>query len=143
MHIDRRNILAAAFAAMPASAAALPLSTSAARTLEDLFPIPEHAIWGHWTKQRLLHMRYLCAQGLSATRIAKDIGGVTRNAVIGKLHRLNWMASRRLFLPPPRPVRVRKVAPRPSRALSSEEQAVPDRMQKLLDSLPPIPPISQ
>jgi GcrA cell cycle regulator len=41
-----------------------------------------------WTDERIAELRELWAQGYSASQIAKQIGGVTRNAVIGKAHRL-------------------------------------------------------
>jgi hypothetical protein len=108
MDIDRRKAIGAPFAlAAMAGAGALQISSPATRTLEELFPIPLGAGLGHWTMARLLHMRLLCAQGLSTARIARQLGAVTRNAVIGKLHRLNWGASYRFFLPAQRPRRVR------------------------------------
>ena len=45
---------------------------------------------GGWTAERLDKVRELRDQGLSAAQIAEQIGhGLTRNAVIGKLSRLN------------------------------------------------------
>ena len=41
-----------------------------------------------WTQDRVETLRKLWAEGLSASQIARQIGGVTRNAVIGKVHRL-------------------------------------------------------
>lgn len=41
-----------------------------------------------WTEERVSTLRKLWAEGLSASEIAKQLGGVTRNAVIGKVHRL-------------------------------------------------------
>ena len=41
-----------------------------------------------WTEERVDLLKKYLAQGLSATQIAKELGGVTRNAVIGKVHRL-------------------------------------------------------
>ena len=41
-----------------------------------------------WTDERVTLLRELWAQGLSASQIAVQLGGVTRNAVIGKAHRL-------------------------------------------------------
>lgn len=46
-----------------------------------------------WTDERVTQLRDYWAQGLSASQIAARIGGITRNAVIGKAHRLN-LASR-------------------------------------------------
>ena len=42
-----------------------------------------------WTDERVDRLRRLWIEGLSASRIAAELaGGVTRNAVIGKVHRL-------------------------------------------------------
>lgn len=41
-----------------------------------------------WTDERVELLRKLWTEGLSASQIARQIGGVTRNAVIGKVHRL-------------------------------------------------------
>lgn len=41
-----------------------------------------------WSEPRITTLRTLWLDGLSASQIAKSLGGVTRNAVIGKIHRL-------------------------------------------------------
>ena len=41
-----------------------------------------------WTDERVEGLKKMWAEGKSASQIAKDLGGVTRNAVIGKVHRL-------------------------------------------------------
>jgi GcrA cell cycle regulator len=41
-----------------------------------------------WTDERVEHLKKLWADGLSASQIAAELGGITRNAVIGKVHRL-------------------------------------------------------
>ncbi len=41
-----------------------------------------------WTGDRLELLKKLWAEGLSASQIARRMGDVTRNAVIGKVHRL-------------------------------------------------------
>lgn len=41
-----------------------------------------------WTDERVEQLKRLWAEGLSASQIAGRLGGVTRNAVIGKVHRL-------------------------------------------------------
>lgn len=52
-----------------------------------------------WTEDKIATLRQLWAQGLSASQIANQLGSVTRNAVIGKAHRLG-LASR------PSPIRI-------------------------------------
>jgi len=41
-----------------------------------------------WTDERVELLKKLWAEGLSASQIAAELGGITRNAVIGKVHRL-------------------------------------------------------
>ena len=41
-----------------------------------------------WTDERVEKLKELWSEGMSASQIAKVLGGVTRNAVIGKVHRL-------------------------------------------------------
>ncbi|PQO23651.1 GcrA cell cycle regulator [Rhodobacteraceae bacterium WD3A24] len=41
-----------------------------------------------WTNERVETLKRMWAEGQSASQIAKELGGVTRNAVIGKVHRL-------------------------------------------------------
>ena len=41
-----------------------------------------------WTEERVELLKKLWADGLSASQIAAELGGITRNAVIGKVHRL-------------------------------------------------------
>ena len=60
-----------------------------------------------WTDDRVTLLKKLWTDGLSASQIAKQLGGVTRNAVIGKVHRLG-LAGRAA---PSRPVKRIVVAP--------------------------------
>ncbi|MEM9813978.1 MAG: GcrA family cell cycle regulator [Pseudomonadota bacterium] len=41
-----------------------------------------------WTDERVETLKAMWSEGKSASQIAKELGGVTRNAVIGKVHRL-------------------------------------------------------
>ncbi len=41
-----------------------------------------------WNDERVELLKKLWGEGQSASQIAKELGGVTRNAVIGKVHRL-------------------------------------------------------
>ena len=42
----------------------------------------------NWTDERVELLKKLWTDGLSASQIAAELGNVTRNAVIGKVHRL-------------------------------------------------------
>ena len=41
-----------------------------------------------WTDERIERLKELWSQGITASQIADELGGVSRNAVIGKAHRL-------------------------------------------------------
>jgi len=65
-----------------------------------------------WTDERVELLKKLWLDGLSASQIAKQLGGVTRNAVIGKVHRLG-LSGRAAPSQPARPVFKAPRAPRP------------------------------
>jgi GcrA cell cycle regulator len=68
-----------------------------------------------WTDERVEILKKLWLDGLSASQIAKQLGGVTRNAVIGKVHRLG-LSGRAAPSQPSRPVFKAPRAPRPAPA---------------------------
>ena len=45
-----------------------------------------------WTEERVKKLKELWGKGNTASQIAEIIGGISRNAVIGKAHRLNLSA---------------------------------------------------
>ena len=45
-----------------------------------------------WTEEKIAKLRELWGKGNTASQIAEIIGGISRNAVIGKAHRLNLSA---------------------------------------------------
>ena len=45
-----------------------------------------------WTEEKVNKLKELWGKGNTASQIAEIIGGITRNAVIGKAHRLNLSA---------------------------------------------------
>ncbi|MDR3507014.1 MAG: GcrA family cell cycle regulator [Caulobacteraceae bacterium] len=72
-----------------------------------------------WTDERVESLKKLWLDGLSASQIAKQLGGVTRNAVIGKVHRLG-LSGRAAPSQPARPV---FKAPRPPRPAATTQPA--------------------
>ena len=56
-----------------------------------------------WTPERVEVLTRLWAEELSARQIAAKLWGVTRNAVIGKAHRLNLQRGAPVPEPPPAP----------------------------------------
>ena len=70
----------------------------------------------NWTDERVEKLKKLWSEGLSASQIAAQLGGVSRNAVIGKVHRLNLPGRAKAggTQTATRPKRPAAVAPRPS-----------------------------
>ncbi|MBL8531949.1 MAG: GcrA cell cycle regulator, partial [Hyphomonadaceae bacterium] len=85
-----------------------------------------------WTEERVALLRKLWAEGLSASQIAKQLGGVTRNAVIGKVHRLGLAGRATPSRPAKRPVRAARprvigpTAPRLRPAFAAPAIAMPE-----------------
>ncbi|HYF22638.1 MAG TPA: GcrA family cell cycle regulator [Caulobacteraceae bacterium] len=89
-----------------------------------------------WTDERVATLKKLWLEGLSASQIAKQLGGVTRNAVIGKVHRLG-LSGRAAPSQPSRPV-YRPQRPRPAVAA----QPAPRRVEPApRPSAPPPSPV--
>jgi GcrA cell cycle regulator len=74
-----------------------------------------------WTDERVELLKKLWSEGLSASQIAGELGGITRNAVIGKVHRLGL--SGRAKAPSSAVPRPRKARP-PSHMLRVSRPAV-------------------
>lgn len=67
-----------------------------------------------WTDERIATMTKLWKDGLSTSQIAEKLGGVTRNAVIGKLTRLGLAGQGNATLSKRAASAPRAVAPRPA-----------------------------
>ncbi len=67
-----------------------------------------------WTDERVERLKKLWADGLSASQIAGELGNVTRNAVIGKVHRLGLSGRAKDKAASAAPQRPRKAARTPS-----------------------------
>ncbi len=72
-----------------------------------------------WTEERVETLKKLWLDGLSASQIAKQLGGVTRNAVIGKVHRLGLSGR----AAPSQPARQVFKAARPARPVAASQPA--------------------
>ncbi len=84
-----------------------------------------------WTDERVEVLKKLWSDGLSASQIAKELGGVTRNAVIGKVHRLGLSGRATPSRPPSRVIRTTRL-PRP---------VLRPALRLAGATLPPAPPI--
>ncbi|MCC0007602.1 MAG: GcrA cell cycle regulator [Hyphomicrobiaceae bacterium] len=76
-----------------------------------------------WTDERVELLKKLWSEGLSASQIASRIGGVSRNAVIGKVHRLG-LSGRATT------TRMKSHRPRPRMATATASSATAKRPQK-------------
>lgn len=63
-----------------------------------------------WTEERIETLRALAGQGLTAGQIAERLGGVSRNAVIGKMNRLDRPSRKAAPKPAPKPAPMPPVA---------------------------------
>ncbi|VWX46793.1 GcrA family cell cycle regulator [Novosphingobium sp. 9U] len=82
-----------------------------------------------WTDERIEKLRKMWEGGATASQIADDLGGVSRNAVIGKAHRLGLKARPSPVKPNEKPARPAPVAKRPSPSESRDDEVneTPDR----------------
>ncbi|QNP44752.1 GcrA cell cycle regulator [Sphingomonas sediminicola] len=92
-----------------------------------------------WTEERIERLKAMWTEGATASQIADELGGVSRNAVIGKAHRLGLEArpspvkpgeekehrSPAAAAPTPKPAPAERPAPRPAAAAAAPEQAAP------------------
>ncbi|MEM0949264.1 MAG: GcrA family cell cycle regulator [Pseudomonadota bacterium] len=98
-----------------------------------------------WTDERVETLKRMWNDGQSASQIAKELGGVTRNAVIGKVHRLGL--SNRTGGQPAKPAKDAapepKAAPRPAAKETApepiERPAIPAR-KAIVPAGQPLPP---
>jgi GcrA cell cycle regulator len=68
-----------------------------------------------WTDERIDRLKEMWTKGMTASQIADELGGVSRNAVIGKAHRLGLQSR-------PSPVKPNEPAPARARAKAVETE---------------------
>ena len=86
-----------------------------------------------WTDERVETLKKMWGEGQSASQIAKELGGVTRNAVIGKVHRLG-LSNRTGGATSAKPVAKEKAASKANPKARSKAEAAPPET-------PPKPPV--
>lgn len=91
-----------------------------------------------WTDERVATLKKLWADGLSASQIAKQMGEVTRNAVIGKVQRLGL--SGRATPSRPGPKVKKSNAPKQSKGSGESKQTAPSSQPAALVADPVILP---
>ncbi len=111
-----------------------------------------------WTDERVEKLTKMWNEGQSASAIAKELGGVTRNAVIGKVHRLG-LSNRAGGAPvggepvpeapaEPAPAEPAAAAPQPEapapapepEAAEEEPEAAPAPLRQIVPAGQPLPP---
>jgi GcrA cell cycle regulator len=101
-----------------------------------------------WTDERVELLKKLWSDGLSASQIAAELGGITRNAVIGKVHRLGLSGrAKSTSSASPRPrkarapshmLRIGRPAIRGNTALAHAYEIETEAEPELLDNIIPI-----
>lgn len=103
-----------------------------------------------WTDERVELLKKMWNEGQSASQIAKELGGVTRNAVIGKVHRLG-LSNRAGSAAPAKPATEKPAAkakattkpappkPEPAQASAPARPAAPNR-RPIIPAGQPLPP---
>src|SRR5205085_3487206 len=105
-----------------------------------------------WTEERIERLKKMWHDGATASQIADELGGVSRNAVIGKAHRLGLKARPSPVKanepkPAPKPVEAKPVAKpvRPKAPVRNEDAFAPSASavpsQPLPDPRPEMPRI--
>ncbi len=104
-----------------------------------------------WTDERVEILKKMWGEGQSASVIAKELGGVTRNAVIGKVHRLGLSnragSTAKTAAPKDKPKAEAKpkaapsvaAAPKPAAAPVTETPRAP-AIRKIIPAGQPLPP---
>ena len=83
-----------------------------------------------WTEERIDKLKSMWEKGMTASQIAEELGGVSRNAVIGKAHRLDLQSR-------PSPVKSTDA----DGAKSESRKAAPARAKPVVAIAPPRAPV--
>jgi GcrA cell cycle regulator len=110
--------------------------------------IGEENLLMSWTDERVELLKKLWSDGLSASQIAAELGGITRNAVIGKVHRLGLSGRakstssaaprQRKARAPSHMMRIGRPAIRGNTALAHAYEVETEAEPELLDNVIPI-----
>ncbi|MEM8590951.1 MAG: GcrA family cell cycle regulator [Pseudomonadota bacterium] len=104
-----------------------------------------------WTDERVEILKKMWGEGQSASVIAKELGGVTRNAVIGKVHRLGLSnragsgastkpAPEKKSKPAPKVEAKPEPKPEPRTESAAPERALSAAARKIIPAGQPLPP---
>ena len=94
-----------------------------------------------WTDERVELLKKMWSEGQSASQIAKELGGVTRNAVIGKVHRLG-LSNRAGATPAPAKAEPKPAAPaaKPKPAPEADAKPKPAPEEPVVETRPVVVP---
>jgi GcrA cell cycle regulator len=91
-----------------------------------------------WTDERIERLKKMWANGATASQIADELGGVSRNAVIGKAHRLG-LEQRPSPVKPGEEKEVKKAAPAPAATAAPKPAAPKAEAPKAAPAAPAAP----
>src|SRR5688500_5283048 len=104
-----------------------------------------------WTDERIERLKKMWSEGATASQIADELGGVSRNAVIGKAHRLGLDArpspvkpgeekeKKAAAAPAPKPAPRKEAPPAPTPEPQARESAAPAAAAPVAPSAPKRP----
>ena len=101
-----------------------------------------------WTDERVEMLKQMWNEGKSASQIAKELGSVTPNAVIGKVHCLGLSnrttapkpVKEAAAKPEPKKKPVEKAEPKPAPETKQAAPAEPPRQKPIIPAGQPLPP---
>ena len=82
-----------------------------------------------WTDERIDRLKALWTKGMTASHIAEELGGVSRNAVIGKAHRLGLQSR-------PSPVKPNEPEPKPKAKARDKVESAPVQVKASVAEAP-------
>jgi GcrA cell cycle regulator len=95
-----------------------------------------------WTDERVETLKKMWGEGQSASQIAKELGGVTRNAVIGKVHRLG-LSNRTTTSTAKSDAKPKTAKAEPKAKAAPKADAAPKAMMPIAEPTTPPPPPSR
>jgi len=95
-----------------------------------------------WTDERVETLKKMWGEGQSASQIAKELGGVTRNAVIGKVHRLG-LSNRTTTSTTKADAKPKAAKAEPKQKAAPKADAAPKAVTPIAEPMTPTPPPSR
>jgi len=92
-----------------------------------------------WTEERIDTLKKMWDSGMTATQIAEELGGVSRNAVIGKAHRLGLQSRPSPVKPNEPKAEAAAPAPRPAALAAPSPQPAAPRVAETRAAAPTAP----